>query len=64
MATGPKKLDDWLGKKGLTVTDGAERLGVSRQTLHKWLRGSRMRYTTALLVQHRTGIPAEDFDHD
>lgn len=61
---GHNKLRKWLADKELTPAAGARKIGVSRQTLHKWLNNGRLERTSALLVQAKTGIPANDFAAD
>ena len=61
---GHAKLKKWLKDKDLSPSAGAAKIGVSRQTFHKWIHGGRLEHTSALLVQAKTGIPATDFTRD
>lgn len=60
-SAGLKKLRAWLAKNEYSPTVGASKIGVSRQTFHKWLHGGRLERTSAMLIEKSIGIPAEDF---
>lgn len=58
---GLRKLKAWLEKKKLTPAEGAAEIGVSRQLFHKWLKGGQLERTSALLIESKLKIPANDF---
>ncbi len=58
---GLKKLKKWLKANEYSPAEGARQIGVSRQTLHKWLRGGKLERTSAMLIEKTIAIPADDF---
>ncbi|WP_300396362.1 helix-turn-helix transcriptional regulator [Henriciella sp.] len=57
-------LADWLTKHDLSDADFAERIGVSRQALHRYKTGDRHPRTTIMekIVEHTGGeVTANDF---
>lgn len=58
---GLKKLKAWLEKNKLSPAEGAAKIGVSRQLFHKWLHGGQLERTSALLIESKLKIPANDF---
>lgn len=37
----PEEVRDWRARMGWTLDEAAERLGVDRQTVHRWEAGTR-----------------------
>jgi hypothetical protein len=58
---GLRQLKAWLEKKKLSPSEGAAEIGVSRQLFHKWLKGGQLERTSALLIESKLKIPANDF---
>ena len=64
MDSNPALIQQRLSQKGMSVSDLARRVGVTRQTVYNWIRGGAMRPEHAKRVSDVLEIPAGTFTKD